>query len=133
MQQMDKTISQAVRLVLKDKSPQIINHLCNMNEYIEKGNFTIQERKEYLTLFSQYSISDLKKIKRALYARLAEELVKPERTYLETFRTIIAMDSLYPNRKIPNSNPKIKFCKYLWSIPLPPLSEVLPQIALLDK
>lgn len=88
----------------------ILNELTNLTEYIERKNYSQQEVLDYLPHFADRTFAEMVMIHKEISSQLFIRIKQPERTFLQTYRIYIALSVLEPEKHIPLSNPKIKFC-----------------------
>ena len=113
----DLIVEKAVHAIIHGGSnSSFLNQLANMQEHIEKQNYTsLEERENAFPLFKDYTVSELKQIKTRIYVKLKEVFSDKELSYLQVFRMIVAVDVLYPNRRL-TGNPKAEFARFYWEL-----------------
>lgn len=96
------------------KDPTILNQLSSLIENIERMNFTDEEFAEHFPLCAWKNMDELKRIRREVYKKLSEDIKDPSLSVTATYRMYVALDILFPERRITQSNFKIKIAKDLW-------------------
>lgn len=92
----------------------ILDRIPLFVENIEKRVYTDEEFADFFPICAGKSYQELKHIRKEVYKRLSEDIKNPSNTMLSTYRMYIALCNLYPKKKVPLSNLKIKLCKELW-------------------
>lgn len=111
----------------------IINELTNLTEYITEKNYTQEEIQACFPHFADRTFAEMVMIHKEVYAQLAARIRQSDCTFLQTYRMYFAMCVMEPDKHIPESNPKIKFCaKFYRMDTAPKLSESFKTIALID-
>ncbi len=117
----------------KATDTRIISELTNVTEYIEHKNYTQAEIQEWLPHFADRTFAEMVMIHKEVYAQLAVRIKQQDCTFLQTYRMYLTMRAMEPEKHIPVSNPKIKFCaKYYLIDTATRLSESFKTIALID-
>lgn len=110
-----------------------IEQLEELNIYINSNEeCPEEERKDAFPDFWEYSLNDLKKIKRYLGIRIADELEYYGYSFLETMRMCIAIIKLSEALRIRHRHEKVQFCLSFWSLSRD-VGYSLRKISLLDK
>lgn len=134
---LEKVVDATVRAVLKGGNDKdIINQLCCMQEHINRENYSREEIEEVFPMYLDFSVQEMKKIRREVWERLKGCLYNPENTYQQTFRMILVASVLEIPDVPAKHNNKVKFCKNYWrmccgegkNLPI-----YLKEIQLLDK
>lgn len=134
MKPLDKIISEVVSIVIRDaKNTEIFNELSNMADHAVSNNYSKEDRQISFPLFSDYTVYHLRKIRLSIKKILLEEVEKPERTYLEVFRIIVALDMLYTGKKFTFTSKKAIFCEHYWRMCNESLGNNQDMIAMLDN
>ena len=111
----------------------IISELTNLTEYIERKNYTPEQIQEWLPTFADRTFAEMVMIHKEVYAQLAVRIRQADCTFLQTYRMYLTMCVMEPEKRIPVSNPKIKFCsRFYLSDQTTKLSESFKTIALID-
>ncbi len=117
----------------KTTDTKIISELTNLTEYIERKNYTPDQIQEWLPHFADRTFPEMVMIHKEVYAQLAARIRQLDCTFLQTYRMYLVMSVMEPNKHIPVSNPKIKFCaRYYLMDQATRLSESFKTIALID-
>lgn len=117
----------------KPNETKIINELTNLTEYIENKNYTPDQIQEWIPTFADRTFAEMVMIHKEIYAQLATRIKQSDCTFLQTYRMYLTMRTLEPERYIPVSNPKIKFCaKYYLMDAAAHLADSFKMIALID-
>ena len=127
--------NQIIGRVIYDKyEPAILNELTNLTEYIEQRNYSPAEIAQYLPHFADRSLAEMVMIHKEVYHQLSLRLKTSDLTFLQTYRTYIALKAMEPEKNISMSNPRIKFCaKYYITDPALNLRDSFKTIALIDN
>lgn len=134
MKPLDKIISEVVSIVIRDaKNTEIFNELSNMADHAVSNNYSKEDRQISFPFFSNYTVYHLRKIRLGIKKILLEEVEKPERTYLEVFRIIVALDMLYTGKKFTFTSKKAIFCEHYWRMCNESLGNNQDMIAMLDN
>ena len=134
MKPLDKIIPEVVGIVIRDaENTEIFNELSNMADHAVNNNYTVEDRKVSFPLFSDYTVYHLRKIRLGIKKHLLEEVEKPERTYLEIFRIVVALDMLYTGKKFTFTSKKALFCEHYWRLCNESLGNNQSMIAMLDN
>ena len=116
-QKIETIIRRIIREVkLGKKDPSILNQLCNLTEYIEKRNYTLEETVDAFPICAGRTYQELKYVRKTVFELLLEELKNPDHSMLTTYRIYIALYVLNLKKYIPKSNPKVKICDTLWGL-----------------
>lgn len=107
-----RTIVREVKFGKKD--PFILNRIASLVENIEHLNFTDEEFAEHFPLCAGKTYDELKRIRREVYKQLSETIKEPSNSMLATYRMYVALVTLFPDRRVTQSNKKIKVAKDLW-------------------
>ena len=134
MKPLDKIITEVVSIVIRDaKNTEIFNELSNMADHAVNNNYTAEDRKVSFPLFSNYTVYHLRKIRLGIKKCLLAEVEKPERTYLEVFRIVVALDMLYTGKKFTFTSKKALFCEHYWRLCNESLDNNQDMIATIDN
>lgn len=132
----EATVKKAKRMVLDEKGNKfIIDQLVCVTEHLRDCSYiTDKDRAEAFPLFMHLSDAEMRKVRSQLTNELMEILLNEEYSYVQCFKMVIAIDSMFPKRKIPNKNNKIKFVKHYWGIcctGLFPLNDAIQKMRML--
>ncbi len=105
-------IEQSVSKVVNGKPTdiQIINELAILTEYIEKKNYTLDEIQTAIPTFANLTFDDMVLLHKEIYTQLANRIKKASYMFLQIYRMYYTLTVMKPEKRIPESNHKIKFC-----------------------
>ncbi len=114
--------------------PTILNRLANLQEHIERKNYTSEEIATYIPFVKDRSYEEMVSIYKAVYNELYERIKDTHNNMLQTFRMYIALTVLKPEKDVPMNNVMIEFCRKYWKIDNNgSLKESLKLISLIDR
>lgn len=117
----------------KPNETKVISELTNLTEYIENKNYTPEQIQEWIPSFADRTFAEMVMIHKEVYAQLATRIKQSDCTFLQTYRMYLTMRTMEPEKHIPVSNPKIKFCaKYYLMDTAAHLADSFKMIALID-